>query len=212
MIHPYAWVALSCGLFLLTGYLLGVRLGAAARDELRAALDRARADADRLASRELPGEGDGLREVQRILSPLLERERVAQSIQHIALGRGTRDELPRLLDAIAAAGGWSAVVLSDDSGLHLAASADAERVEVLAGVWSQLLSLADSVVENGEPAPVSARVSDLDGRVLVHRIFSAGNQRFLLTAVSRGASLGPEALEPAVAKIERVLLRDAWQS
>lgn len=154
---------------------------------------------------------DGLREVERILSPLLEKERVAQAIQHIDLGRGTREELPRLLDAIAQAGGLSTLVLSDDSGLPLAASAGAERAEVLAGVWSQLLTLADRVVENGAPAPMGVRVLDVDGRVLAHRIFSAGAQRFLLTAVSRTGGLSPEALEPAVAKLERVLMRDAWQ-
>ena len=42
------------------------------------------------------------------------------------------------------------------------------------------------------------------------RIFSAGEQRFLLTAVARVGGLNPEALEPAVAKLERVLMRDAW--
>ncbi len=152
-----------------------------------------------------------LREVERILSPLLEKERVAQAIQHIDLGRGTREELPRLLNAIANAGGLSALVLSDDSGLPLAASDGSERPDVLAGVWSQLLIVADRVVENGEPAPVGVRVLDIDGRVIAHRIFSAGEQRFLLTAVARAGGLNPESLEPAVAKLERVLMRDAWR-
>lgn len=213
MMLSYTLVALACGLFLVTGYLFGVRRALEARDALRAELSRAHdalADAHALRGEER-GRSD-LREVERILSPLLEKERVAQTIQHIELGRGTREELPRLLDAIAKAGGLSALVLSDDSGLPLAASAEAERPEVLAGVWSQLLTLADRVVENGDPAPVSARVQDVDGRVLAHRIFSAGDQRFLLTAVSRAGALGPESLEPAVAKLERVLMRDAWQA
>ncbi len=154
---------------------------------------------------------DDLREVERILSPLLERERVAQAIQHVDLGRGTRDELPRILDAIARASGLSALVLSDDSGLPLAASEGSERAEVLAGVWAQLLIVADRVVENGEPAPSGVRVDDVSGRVLAHRIFTAGRERFLLIAVGRAGGLGPDVLEPAVAKLERVLVRDAWQ-
>lgn len=216
MITPYALITLACVVFLVAGYLLGLRHALAARDALRAALDQSRAEVDRLVAaseRHHAGEaGSELREVERILSPLLEQSRVAQTIQRIDLGRGTREELPRLLDAIAKAGGLSALVLSDDSGLPLAASDGAERPEVLAGVWSQLLTLADRVVENGDPAPVGARVVDLDGRILAHRIFSAGDQRFLLTAVSRVGTLSPESLEPAVAKLERVLMRDAWQA
>lgn len=215
MMLSYALVALACGLFLLAGYLLGVRRALAARDALRAELAQSQAAlaaAQAVAPHTEDRGRSELREVERILSPLLEKERVAQSIQHIELGRGTREELPRLLDAIARAGGLSALVLSDDSGLPLAASADAEHPEVLAGVWSQLLTLADRVVKNGDPALVSARVLDVDGRVLAHRIFSAGDQRFLLTAVARVGALSPESLEPAVAKLERVLMRDAWQA
>ncbi len=172
------------------------------------------AELKRLASSVVQSRDTGrheMKEVERILSPLLERERVAQAIQHIDLGRGTREELPRILDAIAVAGSLSTLVLSDDSGLPLVASQGSERTDVLAGVWSQLLILADRVVENGDPAPFGMRVLDVDGRVLAHRIFSAGDQRFLLTAVARAGGLGPEALEPAVAKLERVLMRDAWQ-
>lgn len=172
------------------------------------------AELKRLASTLVQSRDTGrheMKEVERILSPLLEGERVAQAIQHIDLGRGTREELPRILDAIAKAASLSTLVLSDDSGLPLVASTGSERTEVLAGVWSQLLILADRVVENGDPAPFGMRVLDVDGRVLAHRIFSAGDQRFLLTGVARAGGLSPEALEPAVAKLERVLMRDAWQ-
>lgn len=208
MMPTIVMVTVACGLSLLAGYLFGVRRGVAARDAMRAALAREEALRRDLAT---PDAREGLREVERILSPLLEKERVAQAIAGVDLGGGTRVELPRVLDAIAEAAGLSALVLSDDAGLPLAASRGSERAEVLAAVWSQLVVLADRVAASGEPAPVSVRVVDLDGRGLVHRIFTAGRERFLLTAVSRGGAASPEALEPAVAKLERVLVSDAWR-
>ncbi len=191
-------------------------LAAAHAEQRRADLASAQAQGElrhqlALATRRNDAAAAALREAERALTPLLERERVAQAIEDVGLGGGTRGELPRLLDAIARAGRLRALVLSDDAGLPLAASEGAERAEVLAAVWSQVLAVGDRVAANGEPPPVSLRVLDAHGRVLVQRVLTAGPRRFLLVAVAHGEGAAPDVLEPAVPKLEQVLVRDAWQ-
>ena len=126
------------------------------------------------------------------------------------IGRGTRDELPKLLEAIAKTGGFSTVLVSDEAGLPLATNQSANDADMLAGVWSLLLTIADRVVAAGAPAPLAIMVHDAQGRAMLHRIFSADKTRFLLTAVSHTHRLAPESLDPALANLERVLSRDSW--
>lgn len=186
--------------FLAAGFTLGARRGLRARDELRAALE---------AARETPGAD--MNKVEQVLAPLFERERVAHALSRVDVGRGTRDELPRLLEAIANTAGFTSVVLSDEVGLPLASNDRADDAEIIAGIWSLLLTIADRVAASGAPAPLSVVVHDAEGRAILHRIFSAGRHRFLLTAVSRSDRLAPESLDPALANLERVLTRDTWQ-
>lgn len=151
-----------------------------------------------------------LKEVERVLAPLLEKERLARALSQLDVGRGTRDELPKLLDAIAKTAGFSTVLVSDDQGLPLATNQGANDADMLAGVWSLLLTIADRVVAAGAPAPLAIMVHDAQNRAILHRIFTAGNTRFLLTAVSHTHRLAPESLDPALANLERVLTRDSW--
>jgi len=151
-----------------------------------------------------------LKEVERVLAPLLEKERLGRALAQLDVGRGTRDELPRLLEAIARTAGFSTVLVSDEAGLPLATNQSASDADMLAGVWSLLLTIADRVVAAGAPAPLAVMVHDAQGRAILHRIFSAGNARFLLTAVSHTHRLAPESLDPALANLERVLTRDSW--
>ena len=109
----------------------------------------------------------------------------------VEIGRGTRGELPRVMDAIAQVGPFSTVVLSDEAGLPLATSRDSGDGTVLAGLWSMLLTLADRVSHAGAPAPLAVVVHDAANQTLIHRLFSSGGARFLLTAVSPGRSLPP---------------------
>lgn len=151
-----------------------------------------------------------LKEVERVLAPLLEKERLGRALATLDVGRGTRDQLPKLLDAIAKTAGFSTVLVSDEAGLPLATNRSASDADMLAGVWSLLLTIADRVVAAGAPAPLAVMVHDAQGRAILHRIFSAGNTRFLLTAVSHTHRLAPESLDPALANLERVLTGDSW--
>lgn len=158
------------------------------------------------------GQAEGqLREVQRVLAPLMEKERLAKALAALPVGRGTRDRLPDLLEAIARAAGFDTVLVSDEAGLPLATNAAAEEADQLAGIWSMLLTIADRVVVTGAPAPLSILVQDADGQTIVHRIFSAGQHRYLLTAVGRGGALSPTTLDPAITKLEALLTHDAWR-
>lgn len=169
---------------------------------------------ERLAQRESgqAREGRAVAEVQRVLAPLIERERLAGQLARLDVGRGTRGELPRLMDAIASVGGFSSVVLSDEAGLPLAVNQTSTDGDVLAGVWSLLLTVADRIATAGAPVPIALVVHDAANQTILHRLFSSAGSRFLLTAVSRGRSLGPEALDPALAKLERMLAGSALAS
>lgn len=166
---------------------------------------------ERLAQRESGQvrEGRAVEEVQRVLAPLIERERLAGQLARLDIGRGTRGELPRLMDAIASLGGFSSVVLSDEVGLPLAVNQGSNDGEQLAGLWSLLLTVADRIATAGAPVPIAVVVHDAANQTILHRLFSSAGSRFLLTAVSRGRSLAPEALDPALTKLERLLAGSA---
>ncbi len=156
---------------------------------------------------ERQNDSHGLRElVQKTLSPMLERERLGRELAQLE-GGSTLGELPRLLDGIAQKGGFSSVVLSDDVGLPLAASSGAQSVDWLAGMASLVLTLVERSERSGEPRPIGVVVHDESNQMLLHRIFRVGADQFLLTAVTRGKDVAPSALDPALAKLERVLAR-----
>lgn len=144
--------------------------------------------------------------VQKALSPIVERDRIGRALAQLD-GGASLGELPRILDAIAEKGGFSTIVLSDDVGLPLATSASASSVEWLAGVASVVLTLAERAERAGEPKPIAVMLRDDANQLVLHRVFSSGGDQFLLTAVTRAADLSPNALDPALAKLERALAR-----
>ncbi len=149
----------------------------------------------------------GLRDlVQQAVMPMLERDRIGRELAQLE-GGTTLGELPRLLDAIASKGGFSSVVLSDDIGLPLAASTNASAVDWLAGMASFLLTLVERSERSNVPKPIGVVVHDESNQMTLHRIFRVGGSLFLLTAVSRGQDITPDALDPALAKLERALAR-----
>lgn len=154
-------------------------------------------------------ESKGLEDmIRQALRPIVERDRLERELAHLE-GGASLGELPRLLDAIAETAGLSSVVLSDDVGLPLAASSSATGVEWLAGMSSLLLTLVERAERSGEPVPIGVVVQDASNQTILHRIFRVGEDRFLLTAVSRGLAVAPGALDPALVKLERVLTRPA---
>lgn len=157
-------------------------------------------------------EGRAVEQVQKLLAPLIERERLGDELARLEMGRGTRGELPRLMDAIAKIGNFSTVVLSDEVGLPLATNQGSPDSEIIAGVWSMLLSIADRVATAGKPAPTAVLVHDAENHMTVHRLFSSGGGRYLLTATGRTGALAPGALDPALDKLQRILAGSALAS
>lgn len=148
-----------------------------------------------------------LREMMReMLAPMIERDRMGKELSRLEAGSGL-GELPRMLDAIAEAGGFTTVVLSDDVGLPLAANGSALDVEMLAGMASFLLTLAERAERNGAPRPQAVVVLDDSNQHVLHRIFAVESVRFTLTAVSRGVYVAPGALDAALGKLEKVLAK-----
>lgn len=178
---------------------------AALQAEVESLRERLRADRETGVARE----GRAMQTVARVLAPLMERERIGGELAGLELGPGTRGELPRLMDAIASIGKFSSVVLSDEVGLPLAVNRGSEDGEMHAALWSMLIAIADRSAACGAPVPTALVVHDSANQTLLHRLFSAGGSRFLLTAVCRGRSLPAEALDPALDKIERLLAGSA---
>ncbi len=145
--------------------------------------------------------------LQQVLRPMMEREQVGRDLARLTSTSGLGG-LPKLLDAIAERGGFSSIVLSDDVGLPLAASAGAVDVDTLAGASSLLLTLADRAERDGAPAPLCVVVRDESNQTLLHRIFRVGDDRFMLTAVARGVEVLADALDPALGTLERALTRN----
>lgn len=155
--------------------------------------------------------GEGERDMRRIideaLEPLRERETLGHDLSTIHVGSGNLADLPALLDAIATKAGFSSVVLSDESGLPLAASAGSMDVDGISGTAAFFVTLAERAERASLPRPLSCVVLDETNRITVHRLFSVGDTRFNLSAVSRGRAMAPGVLDPALLPLERVLGR-----
>lgn len=192
-------IGLGAALLLLAaGYLLGIGRDRSARDAIRRELEE-RKRRDQQADGTLQGA------VRELLGPLVRREQVGYELAHLELGTGQRGELPRLLDDIARTGGLSAVILSDQDGLPLAASRGAEDLDRLAGHCSLVMVVADRLSRDSGPSPLAIMVHDDSNRLLLSRLFDVAGQKLLLTGVTGGTHLAPTALDPALAKLETVL-------
>lgn len=173
-------------------------------------LGRARADLAAVEKRAPHAAGESVATLRAMLAPVLEREKLAHDLSSLQAKVGLRD-LPKLLDAISDAGGFSAVVLSDDAGLPVAASANAgasaQMLDRLVGAASLVLMLADRAESSSEPRPLGVVMHDESNRMVVFRIFTVDGARFVITAAARGRPLLPNALDPIVGKLETVLAR-----
>ncbi len=153
--------------------------------------------------------GDGATEIRKVMSellaPVMERERVGQALSSIRVAEGGLRQLPRMLDEIAAKGGFAAMVLSDEAGLPLAASTGSHFVEEIAGVAAFFLTLADRAERASLPPPLACVVLDQASQTTLHRIFKVGDVRFTVSALSRGQTLVPGALDGALAPLQRLL-------
>lgn len=202
-------VAIAAAALLLTaGYLYGAASGRDARAKLRTDSAAWAQEVARLRDRiAVPRAEDELRaQIQAILTPLVQRERVAHDLARLDSGGGTQRDLAALLDQIADKGNLTAVLLSDEQGLPLAASSRAQDLERLGATASLLLLMAERLSRDGGAAPLSLTVHDAVNNVTLSRLFSVSGQRLLLTAMSVGDHLTPAMLDPALVKLDAALL------
>jgi hypothetical protein len=148
--------------------------------------------------------------VEVLLRPLLERERISSALVGLSARVERAQSLMDVLDAIARSGSFLTVLLSDEVGLPLAVNQGGVDPDVHAGMASMLLTFFDRVASNGQPAPLAAVFRDEANRMILHRAFRCQGTRFVLTAVSLGMPVAPEALDPALVSIEKLLNRSSW--
>lgn len=203
-------VGLGAAVLLLTaGYLFGVKRGSRLRESLRTQdlirsqdLRNLREQVSRLRD----DQEESLRTtIQQILVPLAQREKLSLDLSRLGGRSGHHGDLSALLDQIAEKGNFTAVLLSDNEGLPLAASSNARDLDRLGATSSLLLLIADRLGRDDAPAPLSLMVHDGANMVTLCRIFKVGDQRLALTAVSPGGQLTTTALDPALVKVDAAL-------
>lgn len=144
---------------------------------------------------------------QAMLAPLVARANLGARLLEIGEGRTRRGELPELLGEIAKQGSFDAVVLADQTGLPVAASANTARAEALAACSSLVLTLKDRLQSTELAAARTVTVLDEAHRTTIYRCFVSEGEPFLLIAVTADASVPAEILDPAVARVEGLLGR-----
>ena len=77
--------------------------------------------------------------------------------------------------------------------------------DVVAGISSLILTLTDRIAGAGGAAPLAVILRDCSNQRILHRIFTAGGARFLLTAVCKGDDVATDTLDPALGALETVL-------
>lgn len=197
------------------GYLYGTKKGQKNEAALRSALtaqvtaaqeraSRAEAAAAKVQSEraDVDQEGRIHQIVQQAVAPVMGL--LDSPLSGLKIGTG-RADLAGFLDAMVEKGGFEAAILSDSRGLLLAASSNAARAEVRAGVTALLVTVAQQIVRAGETPPVAFLVHDERSRLSISRLFTVDGQRFLLTAVSSGAHLSPTILDPALEHVEQLM-------
>lgn len=189
------------------GYLFGAARAATARRLLRAQLIDQRGIArvrEELGHRRA-GEDEALRaDLQRMLGPLLERERLTDELARLDHGSQRRD-LTDLLDQIAERGRFSSITLNDEDGWPLATNSAVSGTERLTATASVLQLLVDRLGPPAHPAPTAIIVHDSANRMTLSRLFTVDRQRFTLTAEATGTQIGPTTLDPALGSIAAAL-------
>lgn len=200
----------AMALALAAGYLAGARAGHQARESLRA-LNRGFAKEIALlreqAAAPAPGGAADLRAaLQDVLQPLVQRERLSYEMSRLEGGSGPQRNLTAVLDQMAEKGNFSSVLLSDAQGWRLAASSGTQDPERLGATAALLMLLADRVARDGAPAALSLMLYDSAHTTTLCRLFSVDDQRMTLTVVARGADLTPAAIDPALVKLNAMLV------
>ena len=206
-------------MLLIAGYLFGVKKGHQAREILREQLSQQKD----LKIDTLLRQSNAL---QRVLEPLAEwdvqvekihadikqmqasmihHDQVALELTNLQTSTKHRSDLTCLMNEMAEKARFEAVLLSDENGLPLVSSNNAKDLDRLAAIASFVVIFGDRISRDDAASPVSFLVRDNTNRDILCRIFHVGRQRLVLTAVSVELQLTPNALDPALEKITRIL-------
>ncbi len=226
----------ASALLLTAGWLAGVRRGAHVRRELAedVAAESRRANdlAERLAEHHQDAEARALVEsvlqpmaareeetrslenmVRSVLGPLAARERIGWALSTIEARTAAHRDLPDLLDTIAQRSGLGTMLLCDEAGLPLASTSSSTLAnDTLAAMSALLLNLVDRIEAAGSPAPFSAVFRDEANQVILHRVFSVGKERFVLSAATSGRAMTPDDLDPALDRVVHALTPSSAES
>lgn len=174
---------------------------AAQREELQALLHH--------LQRERRQDAAWKRDVMTLLGALSDAQRVEADLARLET-RGSRGDLPQLLDAIRAAGSFAAVLVSDSMGLPLCISGQLDNADVIAGLSSILHSFADRHERMDQTALTAITLHTNSNQSILHRFFSLGAERYLLTVVATGRALPHHTLDPVLGELERLLDTETW--
>jgi predicted regulator of Ras-like GTPase activity (Roadblock/LC7/MglB family) len=205
-----AIIGLGASALLLTaGYLFGVKRAYSAREQLRTQYltqaEGVKQLREQLSQRESE-QDDSLRAaIQQVLTPLMQRERLAFDLAHLEAGSSRYVDLTQLLDQIAEKGNFAAVLLTDQEGWPIAASSSTRDLEGLSATASLLFVLADRLGRDAGSAAQALMIHTDTSQMILCRLFRVGDQRLSLTAVSGDAQLTATALNPALVKVEAAL-------
>jgi hypothetical protein len=118
---------------------------------------------------------------------------------------GHRADLASLLSEIAARAGLSTVLVCDAGGLALAASSEAESVELRAGMAALSFIFAEHHARSELPAVLAVNVHDVAGRSVLNRVFEVDDNRFAMVAVAEDQALPADLFDMALPKIRRMM-------
>ncbi|MCL2776651.1 MAG: hypothetical protein FWD73_01515 [Polyangiaceae bacterium] len=199
------FAVMAAVLLFLSGWVIASSKAQSARLALEAQTSQAA-----LRTNAPEAELESSKQLHTMLAPVVEREKLTLNLLNLADDPTHRD-LPQLLDAIAEAGHFSTVMLSDDAGLPVATStniaASPDSIERLVAATSLMLIVADRADTNGEPRPLGFVVHDESNRMACYRIFEVDGARFILTVTARARQLVPSSLDPIVGQLEATLAR-----
>ncbi len=143
--------------------------------------------------------------VNGLLAPMVERERLGLEMTRLDDNVVGREGLSQLLSTMANRAGFSTVLVTDDNGLPMGQNDGAQQVDMLCASLGLMLNMVDRIATNGGAAPLAVVLRDSDNRISLHRLFKVDGQRYVITAITSGSFLPPDVLDPALARIERVL-------
>ena len=229
MMLPLITGLAAAAALLFAGYIIGSKKGQEAREKLREFVifelnqaETLKFDQDKKID-QLLDQGDAL---QRVVEPLAEWDKqvdnLSAAIKQVqdsvllldqdavdltdletnALNRG---DLTRLMDEIAEKAQFKVMLLSDEKGLPVAASSDAQKLDKLAAIASLVVIFGDRISRDDTESPQSFLIHYANNIDTLCRLFYVGKQRLVLTAVSAEQKLTPASLDPALSKVEAIL-------